>query len=61
MVYEIAHFGYNSARVCILILGSFLHPYENHLPKTSILRTRIIAALPLLDVIKTRQRGHNRI
>jgi len=35
--------------------GSFLHPYESHLPITSILTTRIIAALPLLDVMKTPQ------
>ena len=42
-------------------IGSFLHPDESHLPITSILTTRIIAALPLLDVIKTPQGRHNRI
>ena len=32
-------------------IGNFLDPYESHLPFTPVLTTRIITALPLLDVI----------
>jgi len=32
-------------------IGSFPQPYESHLPFTPVLTTRIITALPLLDVI----------
>ena len=32
-------------------IGNVLHPHENHLPFTPVLTTRIITALPLLDVI----------
>ena len=32
-------------------IGSCLHPHESHLPFTPVLTTRIVTALPLLDVL----------
>jgi len=45
MVFKIAHFGYNGAIVCILILRQL--SARNSLPFTPVLTFRIIRVLPL--------------